>query len=141
MRGLESALMALQPWPPHPHAENTIRVATYNIRVDHDADDGTGHEWARRRPLATRAIADLDCDIVLLQEPSPPCARELEAALGGAYRVATTACDPRAGAGRGQAHELACGDASSHDSHHSATTTIAKCRSLPRRWTSRWRTS
>ena len=108
MRGLMALLPQLQSstWPhPHTNTENTIRVATYNIRVDHDADDGTGHEWAQRRPLAARAIADLDCDIVLLQEPSPPCARELEAALGGAYRVATTACDPRAGAGRGQARD------------------------------------
>ena len=68
MRGLMALLPQLQSstWPPR--AENTIRVATYNIRVDHDADDGTGHEWAHRRPLAARAIADLDCDIVLLSD-------------------------------------------------------------------------
>lgn len=54
-------------WPMPRASDDSLRVACYNIRVDHSADEGTGREWVNRRPLASEAIRRLDADLILLQ--------------------------------------------------------------------------
>eukprot|EP00929_Paragymnodinium_shiwhaense_P121718 TRINITY_DN94070_c0_g1_i1.p1 TRINITY_DN94070_c0_g1~~TRINITY_DN94070_c0_g1_i1.p1 ORF type:complete len:344 (-),score=24.59 TRINITY_DN94070_c0_g1_i1:262-1293(-) len=83
-------------WPlprDHPSAES-LRIGTFNVQVDHDRDEGTGHEWVHRRPLAAKAIKRLDCDLLLLQEPGPPAASDIQADLGDEFRVLVHPCDP-----------------------------------------------
>lgn len=79
-------------WP-HPRL-GSLRVGSYNIQVDHDRDIGTDKEWRHRRALAAEAITALDCDLLLIQEPGPRMAAEMEADLGGEYSVAVQPCDP-----------------------------------------------
>ena len=92
---LAEMAMALGTWP-WSHPATTVRVGCYNIRVDHDADQGKSYAWEHRRPLAAAAVAQLDCDLLLLQEPGPIMAAQLASDLGDAYRVAVLPCDPAA---------------------------------------------
>ena len=49
-----------------------LRFASFNVRVDHDQDIGTVHDWPRRRRLVAASVSALGADLVALQEPSPP---------------------------------------------------------------------
>ena len=75
---------------------NPVRVASYNIRVDHTDDRGTVHDWPYRRALVTSSIVALRADVIGLQEPSPTQAEHLQVDLGPAWGVAVAACDPEA---------------------------------------------
>ena len=44
--------------------------------------------------LAARAVLELGCDLLLLQEPGPPAAADLRHDLGEEYRVEVRPCDP-----------------------------------------------
>jgi tRNA-dihydrouridine synthase/endonuclease/exonuclease/phosphatase family metal-dependent hydrolase len=102
------ALCAAQfpPLPPLAAATSTIRMGCYNIRVDHDADEGTEREWPNRRPLAAAAIKRIDCDLLLLQEPGPVMGQQLADDLGSAFAVDMQPCNPiqwnKAGPKQGQ---------------------------------------
>lgn len=82
------------PLPCADTAAPVLRVGSYNIRVDHSADDGTQHEWRYRRPLTATAISRLDCDLLLIQEPGPPAAADIADDIGAEYAVAVEPCDP-----------------------------------------------
>jgi endonuclease/exonuclease/phosphatase family metal-dependent hydrolase len=73
-----------------------VRVASYNVRVDHHDDLGTAHEWSLRRGLVAASIRSLCADVVALQEPSPIQAADLQTDLGPEWGVSVGACDPRA---------------------------------------------
>lgn len=73
-----------------------MRIASYNLRVDHDADVGTVHVWSLRRPLVVSSIRALAADLIGVQEPSPLQAKEIEHDLGSEWGVAVTPCDPEA---------------------------------------------
>jgi len=73
-----------------------LRVATYNVRVDHHEDMETIHEWPMRRALVASTIRSLSADLIALQEPSPAQALDLEADLGPEWGVLVTPCDPDA---------------------------------------------
>ena len=76
-----------------------LRVASYNVRVDHTADAGTIHAWPLRVDFAASSIAGLGADIVALQEPSPQQGRDIAARLPGpkgTWGVEIVACDPEA---------------------------------------------
>ena len=78
------------------HAGSMLRVASYNVRVDHTEDYDTVHDWPlRRRPVAS-TILGLGADLVALQEPSPVQVDDLEADLGPEWGVAAAPCDPDA---------------------------------------------
>ena len=81
---------------PAPRAGD-LRIATYNVRVDHPEDINTVHDWGpMRRGLVASQILALDADLVALQEPSPSQAKDLEADLGSEWAVDVLACDPDA---------------------------------------------
>ena len=46
-----------------------LRIASYNIRVDHTDDIGTINEWMNRRTHAAKTVIGLRADLVLVQEP------------------------------------------------------------------------
>ena len=49
-----------------------LRVVSYNLRVDHSADEGTVHAWEpHRRPLVCSSLLALKADLVGVPEPSP----------------------------------------------------------------------
>ena len=73
-----------------------LRVASYNIRVDHSEDVGTVHDWQRRRSLLTASLLGLRADVITLQEPSPYQAGHLRQDLGPEWDVEVVACDPEA---------------------------------------------
>ena len=73
-----------------------LRVGSYNVRVDHDQDVGTIHDWPIRRPLLASSIRGCRCDVLALQEPSPAQAEDLAADLGPEWCVVVSACDPAA---------------------------------------------
>ena len=73
-----------------------LRIGSYNVRVDHDQDYGTIHDWPLRRPLVADSIRACRCDVLALQEPSPAQAHDLTADLGPEWCVAVSACDPAA---------------------------------------------
>ena len=74
----------------------TLRVGSYNVRVDHNEDIDTVHDWpVRRRPVAASILA-LGADLVALQEPSRVQALHLEADLGPDWGVEVGSCDPNA---------------------------------------------
>jgi len=80
-------------WP-LPQCRNTLRVGSYNIQVDHDRDTGTEKEWKHRRGLAAAAVKRLDCDLLLIQEPGPRMAADMNVDLNGDFVVAVNSCDP-----------------------------------------------
>ena len=84
--------------PPLPEVPDAVslRIASYNVRVDHHEDTGTVHEWPQRRMLVASTILGLQADIVALQEPSAMQAADLQADLGSEWCVAVTSCDPDA---------------------------------------------
>ena len=84
-----------QPLEP-PAALAPLRVATYNMRVDHTEDVDTVHEWSQRRPAVAATILALGADLVALQEPSSIQAAHLDADLGIDWGVAISPCDPAA---------------------------------------------
>eukprot|EP00928_Gymnodinium_smaydae_P030835 TRINITY_DN22808_c0_g1_i2.p1 TRINITY_DN22808_c0_g1~~TRINITY_DN22808_c0_g1_i2.p1 ORF type:complete len:339 (+),score=58.47 TRINITY_DN22808_c0_g1_i2:32-1018(+) len=77
------------------HETSVLRVASYNIRVDHSADElikqdasllegrtpgqfpWDGHPGSRRQ-LAADVVSKLGCDLICIQEPSPDQALELQ---------------------------------------------------------------
>ena len=73
-----------------------LRIATYNLRVDHHEDRDTVHEWSQRRSLVATAILGLAADVVAVQEPSPMQAADLQEDLGSDWMVFVTPCDPEA---------------------------------------------
>ena len=89
-----SAITSKSAWPRPQGPGCCLRIGTYNIQVDHDRDISTWREWQHRRPLAVNAVAALDCDLLLIQEPGPSMAVDLNADLGPEFRVQTTPCDP-----------------------------------------------
>ena len=84
--------------PPKPAV---LRVASYNVRVDHADDRGTIHDWPLRRRFVASTILSLQADIVALQEPSQIQAGQIEADLGPEWGVAVGPCDPDAWAAAG----------------------------------------
>lgn len=101
------------------HESPVLRVASYNIRVDHSQDekrksDKTSSEtpgqypWdgvpGARRKLAVENIASLACDLICVQEPSPDQAIELQQdflVAGMSLLIQVMPCDPaRWGPGR-----------------------------------------
>ena len=83
--------------PNPPPLAGDLRVASYNIRVDHTDDITTLHDWgSMRRGLVASSILGLDADLIALQEPSPSQAKDLETDLGPEWGVDVLACDPDA---------------------------------------------
>jgi len=76
--------------------QEQLRIASWNVRVDHTDDFGTIHEWSQRRALVASSILALSADIIAIQEASPTQAADIEAELGPEWGVAITACDPDA---------------------------------------------
>ena len=109
-RRIDFPLHARRDWP-LPRDQEVLRLGCYNIQVDHDRDSGTQREWCHRRPLAAAAVTALDCDVIMIQEPGPPAAADLQADLSSSgFRVAACACDPSkwedaAGPKSGQAYD------------------------------------
>lgn len=66
MTGLLLLLLALVAAPARPDEPAPLRVATFNIRYG-SADDGPDR-WELRRPRVARTLAELDADLVGLQE-------------------------------------------------------------------------
>eukprot|EP00927_Polykrikos_kofoidii_P067668 TRINITY_DN63115_c0_g1_i1.p1 TRINITY_DN63115_c0_g1~~TRINITY_DN63115_c0_g1_i1.p1 ORF type:complete len:430 (-),score=67.77 TRINITY_DN63115_c0_g1_i1:13-1185(-) len=92
-----SALLpARWPWSTPAAAQLLVRIGCFNIRVDHDSDVGTPHEWHLRRSKAALAVRRLECDLLLLQEPGPRQAQELASDLGNEFCVMVRSCDPEA---------------------------------------------
>lgn len=86
--------------------QHVLRVATYNIRVDHTEDHGTVHAWPERRTLVASSLVGLRADIVGLQEPSPVQAADLQELIGDEWQIVVEACDQGA-----WARSLRAGDA------------------------------
>lgn len=95
------------------HEAPVLRMATYNIRVDHSADEQIiqnpalggktvgQHPWdsfeGARRKLAMENLLALGCDLICLQEPSPDQAIELQQdllAAGSSLLVQVLPCTP-----------------------------------------------
>jgi len=73
-----------------------MRIASWNVRVDHHEDIETVHDWPMRRALVSSSLRALSADIVALQEPSPAQAADIKADLGPEWGVLVTPCDPNA---------------------------------------------
>lgn len=74
-----------------------LRIASYNIRVDHMDDNNTIHCWKERRKLVLSSIVSLKADIIALQEPSPFQEMYLKRgflSLGVDYGCEIFPCDP-----------------------------------------------
>ena len=84
----------VEPVPPPPVPTLGLRVATYNVRVDHTEDLGTVHDWPLRRLPVAASILSLGADLIAIQEPSPVQAQDLEVDLGPEWGVAVSSCDP-----------------------------------------------
>ena len=97
-RDIELGTRGRDPNRPNPPPKaGDLRVASYNVRVDHTDDINTMHDWGpMRRGLVATSILGLDADLVALQEPSPSQAKDLEYDLGPEWGVDVLACDPDA---------------------------------------------
>ena len=71
----------------------TLRVASFNVRVDHNEDHGTVHAWPERRTLVAATLVGLRADVIGLQEPSPVQAADLQSLMGEEWGVVVEACD------------------------------------------------
>ena len=79
----------------------SLRVCTYNIRVDHDQDRGTIHDWPQRRRHAASAPLVRPCDakgVLRALRCVPPRASTLRACWATLHRSLTPAC-PRGASG------------------------------------------
>jgi endonuclease/exonuclease/phosphatase family metal-dependent hydrolase len=74
----------------------SLRVASFNVRVDHHEDLGTVHAWPERRSLVASTLVGLHADVVGLQEPSPLQAADLQRLMGDEWGVVVEACDHEA---------------------------------------------
>lgn len=83
---------AADPGPPSVQ----LRVATYNVRVDHPEDVGTFHDWPMRCGLVASTIESLAADVIALQETSSAQITDLRTALGSDWGVEAANCDPEA---------------------------------------------
>lgn len=61
--------------------EGILRVASYNIRIDHPDDRENHHAWLRRRPAIVQLIRMMATDLVALQEANSAQADELRTLL------------------------------------------------------------
>jgi hypothetical protein len=73
-----------------------LRIASYNVRVDHTDDINTIHEWSLRGELVASSIAGLSADVVAVQAISTVQAVDLMSMLGPDWAVAVMPCDPDA---------------------------------------------
>ena len=74
-----------------------LRVASYNIRVDHTEDAGTEHVWENRRAIVAASVRGLHADLIGVQEPSSVQEAHLRRDLGEAeFGVSIPSCDPSA---------------------------------------------
>jgi len=76
------------------NAVSHLRIASYNVRVDHSQDLSTIHDWPLRRNLVVSSLRALRADLIGIQEPSPPQGQHMQKDLGDRYGVHVSACNP-----------------------------------------------
>ena len=92
----DTSTTQLNPPPAPSQPKVGLRVASYNVRVDHHEDIGTVHDWPMRRDLLTNTLLALSADVVAIQECSPAQATDLEHMLGPEWGVSVLPCNPNA---------------------------------------------
>lgn len=66
-------------------SENSIRLFSYNIRVDHEQDQETENKWELRADKAIFLLQKYLGEIIALQEPNVKQVQDIKAALGPDY--------------------------------------------------------
>lgn len=92
----DEVMLPIAEYQPKPQPVVGLRVATYNVRVDHHEDYNTVHEWVMRRELLSNTLLSLSADIIAIQECSLTQAADIEVMLGPEWDVQVKPCDPNA---------------------------------------------
>jgi len=71
-----------------------LRIMSYNIRVDHEADQNTENEWRFRRDKVINVIKHYDPDIIGIQEPNNAQVEDLKEEFKEKYDIVHVPANP-----------------------------------------------